>query len=107
MKTYESRLTMLILTVGMILFSNSCTLSHVSSSAKNWSGVLPKDAASCHKKADALIDRELKLDPSYDRTGKDSLEVSFARFDAQKQRSRYFDNCMSERKNRKLRNINN
>ena len=92
-------LRMLILTLGIILSSSGCTISHVSPNIKNKSDFRPKDVASCQKKANALIDRELSLDRSYDRTGSDSLEISFARFDAYKKREQYFNTCISEQGN--------
>ena len=101
----ESGLKILISTIGIILLSSSCTLSNVSPGNKNIAGFLDKDVTSCKQKANALIDRELRLDRSYDRSGRDSLEISFARFDAYKQRERYFDNCISERKSQRVRDI--
>ena len=101
----ESGLKILISTIGIILLSSSCTLSNVSPGNKNIAGFLDKDVTSCKQKANALIDRELRLDRSYDRSGRDSLEISFARFDAYKQRERYFDNCISERKSLRVRDI--
>ena len=101
----ENGLRVLISTIGIILLSSSCTLSDVSPGTKNITGFLDKDVTSCKQKANALIDRELRLDRSYDRSGSDSLEISFARFDAYKQRERYFDNCISERKSQRVRDI--
>ena len=60
--------------------------------------LLAADVASCKKKAGTLMDRELRLDASYDRSGGDPLEIAFAQFDAHKQLGRYFDNCMSGRR---------
>ena len=97
MNKKENGLRMLTLTLGIILLSSSCTISRVSPSTKNKSGFSPKDVASCQQKANALIDRELSLDRSYDRSGSDSLEISFARFDAYKKREQYFNTCISER----------
>ena len=41
--------------------------------------------------------RELLLDQSYERSNGDALEASFARYDARKQRQRFFENCMAQR----------
>ena len=101
----ESGLRLLISTIGIILLSSSCTLSDVSPGTKNIAGFLATDFAGCKQKADTLISRELKLDRSYDRSGSNSLEISFARFDAHKQRERYFHNCISERKSQRVRDI--
>ena len=58
---------------------------------------LGKGVASCQAKASDLMRRELLLDQSYERTKGDALEASFARFDARKQRQRFFENCMAQR----------
>ena len=58
------------------------------------------DVASCQTKASDLMGRELLLDQSYERTEGDALETSFARFDARKQRQRFFENCMAQRESR-------
>ena len=55
------------------------------------------DVAGCRAKASDLMGRELLLDQSYERTEGDALETSFARFDARKQRQRFFENCMVQR----------
>ena len=57
---------------------------------------LGADVASCQAKASDLMRRELLLDQSYERTKGDALEASFARFDARKQRQRFFENCMAQ-----------
>ena len=53
--------------------------------------------ASCQAKASDLMRRELLLDQSYVRSKGDALEASFARYDARKQRQRFFENCMAQR----------
>ena len=92
--SYQSKLFM---AVGLIVLITNCSPSEVNKLTKNSSGFLAADVATCRDKATALIDRELRLDHSYDRTGSNSLEVSFAKFDAHKQRRRYFTNCLSKR----------
>ena len=93
----------LFLAFSLIILITSCSPSQVNQRTKNSSGFLAADVATCRQKATALIDRELKLDSSYDRSGSNSLEVSFARFDAQKQRGRYFRNCLSGRDSQKVK----
>ena len=93
----------LYLAVSLMILITSCSPSQINQSTKNSSGFLAADVATCRQKATALIDRELKLDSSYDRSGGNSLEVSFARFDAQKQRGRYFRNCLSELDGQKVK----
>ena len=93
----------LFLAVSLTILIISCSPSQVNQHTKNSSGFLATDVATCRQKATALIDRELKLDSSYDRSGSNSLEVSFARFDAHKQRGRYFRNCLSERDRQKVK----
>ena len=58
---------------------------------------LGKSVASCQAKASDLMRRELLLDQSYVRSKGDALEASFARYDARKQRQRFFENCMAQR----------
>jgi len=87
----------LFLAVSLTILITGCSPSQVNQHTKISSGFLAADVATCRQKATALIDRELKLDSSYDRSGSNSLEVSFARFDAHKQRGHYFRNCLSER----------
>ena len=93
----------LFLAVSLTILITGCSPSQVNQHTKNSSGFLAADVATCRQKATALIDRELKLDSSYDRSGSNSLEVSFARFDAHKQRGRYFRNCLSERDSQKVK----
>ena len=93
----------LFFVLSLIILITSCSPSQVNQRTKNSSGFLAADVATCRQKATALIDRELKLDSSYDRSGSNSLEVSFARFDAHKQRGRYFKNCLSERDGQKVK----
>ena len=93
----------LFLAVSLTILITGCSPSQVNQHTKNSSGFLAADVATCRQKATALIDRELKLDSSYDRSGSNSLEVSFARFDAHKQRGRYFRNCLSERDSQNVR----
>ena len=95
--TKEGYRRKLFLAFSLIILITSCSPSQVSQSTKNSPGFLAGDVVTCRQKATALIDRELKLDSSYDRSGSNSLEVSFARFDAQKQKGRYFKNCLSGR----------
>jgi len=101
--TKEGYRRKLFLAFSLIILITSCSPSQVNQRTKNSSGFLAADVATCRQKAAALIDRELKLDSSYDRSGSNSLEVSFARFDAQKQRGRYFENCLSERDGQKVK----
>ena len=93
----------LFLAFSLIILITSCSPSQVNQRTKNSSGFLAADVATCRQKATALIDRELKLDSSYNRSGSNSLEDSFARFDAYKQRGRYFKNCLSERDGQKVK----
>ena len=101
--TKEGYRRKLFLAFSLIILITSCSPSQVDQRTKNSSGFLAADVATCRQKATALIDRELKLDSSYDRSGSNSLEVSFARFDAQKQRERYFKNCLSGRDGQKVK----
>ena len=101
--TIEGYRRKLFLAFSLIILITSCSPSQVNQRTKNSSGFLAADVATCRQKATALIDRELKLDSSYDRSGSNSLEVSFARFDAHKQRGRYFENCLSERNGQKVK----
>ena len=101
--TIEGYRRKLFLAFSLIILITSCSPSQVNQRTENSSGFLAADVATCRQKATALIDRELKLDSSYDRSGSNSLEVSFARFDAQKQRGRYFRNCLSERDSQKVK----
>ena len=101
--TKEGYRRKLFLVVSLMILITSCSPSQINQRTKNSSGFLAADVATCRQKATALIDRELKLDSSYDRSGSNSLEVSFARFDAYKQRGRYFKNCLSERDGQKVK----
>ena len=101
--TIEGYRRKLFLAFSLIILITSCSPSQVNQRTKNSSGFLAADVATCRQKAAALIDRELTLDSSYDRSGSNSLEVSFARFDAHKQRGRYFKNCLSERDGQKVK----
>ena len=101
--TIEGYRRKVFLAFSLIILITSCSPSQVNQRTKNSSGFLAADVATCRQKATALIDRELKLDSSYDRSGSNSLEVSFARFDAYKQRGRYFNNCLSERDGQKVK----
>ena len=103
MITREGYRRKLFLAVSLIILITNCSPSQVNQRTKNSSEFLAADVATCRQKATALIDRELKLDSSYDRSGENSLEVSFARFDAQKQRGRYFRNCLSGRDSQKVK----
>ena len=101
--TIEGYRRKLFLAFSLIILITSCSPSQVYQRTKISSGFLAADVVTCRQKATALIDRELKLDSSYDRSGSNSLEVSFARFDAHKQRGRYFRNCLSERDSQKVK----
>ena len=101
--TIEGYRRKLILAFSLIILITSCSPSQFNQRTKISSGFLAADVATCRQKATALIDRELKLDSSYDRSGSNSLEVSFARFDAHKQRGSYFKNCLSERDGQKVK----
>ena len=103
MITKEGYRRKLFLAVSLIILITSCSPSQVNQHTKYSSGFLAADVETCRQKATALIDRELKLDSPYDRSGSNSLEVSFARFDAHKQRGRYFRNCLSERDSQKVK----
>ena len=58
------------------------------------------DVASCQARASDLMGREVLLDQSYERSQGDALETSFARFDARKQRQRFYENCMAQRRSK-------
>ena len=103
MITKEGYRQKVFIAVSLIILIASCSPSQINQHTKNSSEFLANDVATCSQKATALIDRELRLDSSYDRTGSNSLEVSFARFDAHKQRRRYFKNCLSERDGQKVK----
>ena len=85
----------LLMVAGVIFGLTACS-PHQNFRGSNKSvDFLGTDVASCRKKANDLMDRERRLDQSYDRTGGDSLEMAFAEFDLHKQRGLYFDNCLS------------
>ena len=56
----------LFLAVSLTILITGCSPSQVNQHTKNSSGFLAADGATCRQKATALIDRELKLDSSYD-----------------------------------------
>ena len=85
------------LALGLVVAVAACSPANKYQNANRSQQFLATDVASCNTKASDLVSRELDLDRSYDKTGGESLEVSFASFDARKQRSRYFENCMSQR----------
>jgi len=86
-----------VLALGLVVVLAACTPAKKYQNANRSQDYLATDVASCTSKASDLMARELNLDRSYDRSGSESLEVSFARFDARKQQGRYFENCMSQR----------
>ena len=98
--TKRTCLQNLIVAVGLFIFLTACYQVHTYDRSNILTDRVAKDVASCRQKASALIDREISLDQSYDRTGGHSLEVSFARFDAHKQRKYYFNSCMSKRRDK-------
>ena len=69
MITKEGYRRKLFLAVSLIILITSCSPSQVDQRTKISSGFLAADVATCRQKATALIDRELKLDSSYDRSG--------------------------------------
>ena len=88
-------------TTGLILFLGTA-LAACSPAKKYQKSNLIVDTvgegvANCQAKASDLMRRELLLDQSYDRSKGDALEASFARYDARKQRQRFFENCMAQR----------
>ena len=92
----------LIVTVGLLIFLTACYPAHNYERSNISTDFVAKNVTTCRQKASALIDREISLDQSYDRTGGHSLEVSFAKFDAHKQRNDYFNSCMSKSRNYKI-----
>ena len=90
----------LMVAVSLLIFLSACNPAHIYKRSDIPTDLVAKNVASCWEKASALIDREISLDQSYDRTGGHSLEVSFARFDAHKQRTRYFNRCISKPRNK-------
>ena len=97
----------LIVTVGLLIFLTACSPAHTYDRSNTPTDVVAKNVENCWQKAGTLIDREISLDQSYDRTGGHSLEVSFARFDAHKQRKYYFNSCMSKRRDKKTKEKEN
>ena len=93
----------LILATALPVSLMACSPSQKFLPSNQSSSFLATDVESCQNKATTLIDRETRLDQSYNRIGSNSLEISFAKFDARKQRNRYFDNCMSQRVFEKVR----
>ena len=88
-------------TTGLILFLG-IALAACSPAKKYQTSIgieddLGEGVASCQAKASDLMRRELLLDQSYVRSKGDALEASFARYDARKQRQRFFENCMALR----------
>ena len=86
-----------ILATSLLAFLAACSPAQKYKNAVQSSNYFATDVESCADKATALIDRETTQDQSYNREGADPLELSFVEFDARKQRSHYFDNCMSQR----------
>ena len=87
----------LFISTVLLLSLIACSPAQKHLNSNQSSNFLATDVESCQKKASALIDRETRLDQSYNRADGNSLELSFVEFDARKQRGRYFDNCMSQR----------
>ena len=85
----------LIVIIGLLVCLTGCFPYQNYKDSNNSADFLGTDVASCRKKAKVLMERERRLEKSYDRTGGDPLEVSFAQFDLLKQRGIYFDNCIS------------
>ena len=85
----------LILSLGIALAA--CSPAKKYQKSNRTADNLGKGVASCQAKASDLMRRELLLDQSYVRSKGDSLEASFARYDARKQRQRFFENCMALR----------
>ena len=94
-KTHICAQTALILFLGVTLAA--CAPAKKYQSTNQTTDTVGTDVASCQAKASDLMGRELLLDQSYERTEGDALETSFARFDARKQRQRFFENCMAQR----------
>ena len=85
----------LIVVIGVLVCLTACSPYQNYDGSNISADFVATDVASCRKKANVLMDRERRLDQSYDRTGSDSLEIAFAQFDLHKQRGVYFDNCLS------------
>ena len=84
------------LLVGLLFALGSCAPAKMHQNANKNKNMFAADVATCHSRASNLMGRELILDRSYERSGGESLELSFAQFDARKQKSRYFENCMAQ-----------
>ena len=88
-------------TTGLILFLGialaACSAAKKYQKSDGTVDNLGEGVASCQAKASDLMRRELLLDQSYIRSKGDALEASFARYDARKQRQRFFENCMAQR----------
>ena len=97
LKSKTSRLatTGLILLLGIALVA--CAPARKYQTSIGIADYLGEGVASCQAKASDLMRRELLLDQSYVRSKGDALEASFARYDARKQRQRFFENCMAQR----------
>ena len=87
--------TGLILLLGIALAA--CSPAKKYQTSNGIEDELGEGVASCQAKASDLMRRELLLDQSYVRSKGDALEASFARYDARKQRQRFFENCMAQR----------
>ena len=84
------------LLIGLLFALGSCAPAKMHQNTNKNKNILAADVATCHSRASNLMGRELILDRSYERSGGESLELSFAHFDAQKQKRRYFENCMAQ-----------
>ena len=89
-------------TTALILFLGTglaaCSPAKKYQKTNRTADTLGAGVASCQAKASDLMRRELLLDQSYVRSTGDALESSFARYDARKQRQRFFENCMAQRR---------
>ena len=94
-KTSRAGPTGLILFLGIALAA--CSPAKKYQKSNGTADNLGEGVASCQAKAADLMRRELLLDQSYVRSKGDALEASFARYDARKQRQRFFENCMAQR----------
>ena len=84
------------LLVGLLFALGSCAPAKMLQNANKSKNTLATDVAGCHSRASSLMGRELTLERSYERSEGGSLELSFANFDAQKQKRLYFENCMAQ-----------
>ena len=94
-KTSRLATTSLVLLLGIALAA--CAPAKKYQTSVGVADNLGEGVASCQAKASDLMRRELLLDKSYVRSKRDALEASFARYDARKQRQRFFENCMAQR----------